>query len=113
MVSMYIMCRLVIPYMWSKGGGVILNMSSFTGKRAGGGGSAYVTSKHAICGYTKSLCLNMLLKPEKRRKAEETKKPPFTPERTVAAIRSTITHKKYIIKKSLIPSSSAPPCFLL
>ena len=55
-VSMYIMCRLVIPYMLEQGGGVILNMSSFTGKRAGGGGSAYVTSKHAICGYTKSLC---------------------------------------------------------
>ena len=55
-VSTYNMCRLVIPHMLKQGGGVILNMSSFTGKRAGGGGSAYVTSKHAICGYTKSLC---------------------------------------------------------
>lgn len=53
----YVMCRLVLPYMLKQNKGVILNMSSLAGKTGNAGGSAYVASKHAIYGYTKELCV--------------------------------------------------------
>lgn len=47
--------QLVAPVMKEKGKGVIINTSSVAGAHAHHGMAAYVSSKHAICGLTKSM----------------------------------------------------------
>lgn len=54
-VGSYLMCRAVIPHMLDQGKGVIINVASVTGSKAGGGGSAYTTSKHGLIGFTRAL----------------------------------------------------------
>ena len=53
--SMFYFCKLVIPDMMAKGGGVIINMASVASLVAGGGGVSYTASKHAVAGLTKQL----------------------------------------------------------
>lgn len=53
----YLMCNAVLPGMLTRGKGVIINVCSIAGLTAGVGGAAYTSSKHAIVGYTKQLCL--------------------------------------------------------
>lgn len=53
--------RLVRPYlakMVQKQSGVIITMCSIASQLAGGGGSAYTASKHALAGFTKQLALD-------------------------------------------------------
>lgn len=54
-VGPYLMSRAVIPQMLEQGKGAIINIASVTGSKAGGGGSAYTTSKHGLIGLTRSL----------------------------------------------------------
>ncbi|MGC3874839.1 SDR family NAD(P)-dependent oxidoreductase [Halomonas sp. GXIMD04776] len=51
----YLASKAVIPHFLKKGKGVIINIGSQSTHVAGAGGSAYVTSKHAIEGFTKQL----------------------------------------------------------
>jgi len=57
--GMYLMCNAVLPGMLERGKGVIINMASIAGLTAGAGGSAYTSSKHAVVGYTRQLCLEL------------------------------------------------------
>ena len=45
-------------YLRTKGRGVIINVGSQATQMAGPGGSAYVTSKHAVLGFTKQLAFD-------------------------------------------------------
>lgn len=47
-----------LPEMVAKGSGVIITMCSIASHLAGGGGSAYTASKHALAGFTKQLALD-------------------------------------------------------
>lgn len=58
----YLMCNAVLPGMLERGKGVIINVCSIAGLTAGAGGAAYTSSKHAIVGYTKQLCLEFAAK---------------------------------------------------
>lgn len=58
----YLMCNAAIPKMLEKGKGVIINVCSIAGITAGVGGAAYTSSKHAITGYTRQLCLDYAAK---------------------------------------------------
>lgn len=51
----YLATKEVLPIFVEKGKGTIINVSSQATFAAGPGGSAYVTSKHAIFGFTKQL----------------------------------------------------------
>ncbi|GEK90574.1 hypothetical protein AKA01nite_01960 [Alkalibacterium kapii] len=51
----YLAAKAVIPHFLERGGGIIINVGSQASHVAGPGGSAYVTSKHAIKGFTKQL----------------------------------------------------------
>lgn len=53
----YLLCNAVLPGMLERGKGIIINVCSIAGLTAGAGGSAYTSTKHAIVGYTKQLCL--------------------------------------------------------
>lgn len=53
--SMYRLTNAILPGMMARGGGVIVNMASIAGFKAGGGGAAYTASKHAVIGYTRQL----------------------------------------------------------
>ncbi|SUD69756.1 short-chain dehydrogenase/reductase SDR [Pseudomonas putida] len=53
--SLFRLTREVLPHMLANGAGVIVNISSTAGLFAGGGGTAYTTSKHAVLGFTKQL----------------------------------------------------------
>ncbi|NLY77791.1 MAG: glucose 1-dehydrogenase [Tissierellia bacterium] len=50
-----LLAQLVAPIMKEKGKGVIINTSSVAGAHAHHGMAAYVSSKHALCGLTKSM----------------------------------------------------------
>ena len=50
--------RLVLPKMLENKSGVIINMCSIASLVAGGGGSSYTSSKHALAGFTKQLALD-------------------------------------------------------
>lgn len=50
----FIVTRAVIPHMIARKSGVIVNTASLAGLRGGCAGTAYVASKHAVVGLTKS-----------------------------------------------------------
>lgn len=51
----YYFCQQVVPSMMEKQDGVIINISSIWGSKGGPNRSAYITSKHAINGFSKAL----------------------------------------------------------
>ena len=51
----FYLAQLCAPIMREKGKGVIINTSSVAGAHAHHGPAAYVTTKHALCGLTKSM----------------------------------------------------------
>jgi len=55
--SLFLVTRAVLPGMRSLGRGDIVNVSSLAGKNGFVGGTAYVASKHAVLGFSKSLML--------------------------------------------------------
>ena len=60
-VHFFAVTRLTRPYlqqMVDRQSGIIINMCSIASSLAGGGGSAYTASKHAIAGFTKQLALD-------------------------------------------------------
>lgn len=54
----YLASKAVIPHFLERGKGTIINVGSQATQMAGPGGSAYVTSKHAILGFTKQLAFD-------------------------------------------------------
>lgn len=54
----YLASKAVIPLFIKQGKGTIINIGSQGTQMAGPGGSAYVTSKHAILGFTKQLAFD-------------------------------------------------------
>ena len=57
--SMYLVTREVLPGMRARRHGVIVNVASLAGKNPIEGGSAYVASKHAVLGFSRSLMLEV------------------------------------------------------
>ena len=51
-------CRHYLPTMLERKSGIIINMCSIASFLAGGGGSSYTASKHALAGFTKQLALD-------------------------------------------------------
>lgn len=51
-------CRHYLPKMLERKAGIIIDMCSVASFLAGGGGSAYTASKHALAGFTKQLALD-------------------------------------------------------
>lgn len=45
----------LLPGMLERGAGIVVNMASIAAFKAGGGGAAYTSSKHAVIGYTRQL----------------------------------------------------------
>lgn len=54
----YLASKAVIPHFLERGKGAIINIGSQATQMAGPGGSAYVTSKHAVLGFTKQLAFD-------------------------------------------------------
>jgi NAD(P)-dependent dehydrogenase (short-subunit alcohol dehydrogenase family) len=54
----FLMSQAVLPTMVEQGKGAIVNTASIAGFVAGGGGTAYTTSKHALIGLTKQLAFD-------------------------------------------------------
>lgn len=54
----YLAAKAVIPHFIKQGKGAIINIGSQATQMAGPGGSAYVTSKHAVLGFTKQLAFD-------------------------------------------------------
>lgn len=54
----YLASKAVIPHFIEQGSGAIINVGSQATQMAGPGGSAYVTSKHAVLGFTKQLAFD-------------------------------------------------------
>lgn len=54
----YLASKAVIPHFVKQGRGAIINVGSQATQMAGPGGSAYVTSKHAVLGFTKQLAFD-------------------------------------------------------
>jgi 3-oxoacyl-[acyl-carrier protein] reductase len=57
--SLYLVTREVLPGMRARKHGFIVNVASLAGKNAFVGGSAYVASKHAVLGFSKTLMLEV------------------------------------------------------
>ncbi len=57
--SLYLMSREVLPGMRSRKNGFIVNVASLAGKNAFAGGTAYVASKHAVLGFSRTLMLEV------------------------------------------------------
>ncbi|WP_441990664.1 SDR family NAD(P)-dependent oxidoreductase [Paenibacillus sp. 2RAB27] len=53
--GVFLFARAVVPQMIEKRNGVIINLSSIWGTKGGPDRSAYITSKHAVMGFTKAL----------------------------------------------------------
>ncbi|MBI5974845.1 SDR family NAD(P)-dependent oxidoreductase [Staphylococcus canis] len=53
--SIYRLTHLLLPHFLERGSGTFINVSSIGGTIAGVGDAAYITSKHAINGFTKQL----------------------------------------------------------
>lgn len=54
----YLAAKAVIPHFLERGKGAIINVGSQATQMAGPGGSAYITSKHAVLGFTKQLAFD-------------------------------------------------------
>jgi 3-oxoacyl-[acyl-carrier protein] reductase len=57
--SLYLVTREVLPGMRSRKHGFIVNVASLAAKNAFTGGTAYVASKHAVLGFSKTLMLEV------------------------------------------------------
>lgn len=57
--SLYVVTREVLPGMRARKQGFIVNVASLAGKNPFVGGTAYVASKHAVLGFTRSLMLEV------------------------------------------------------
>jgi 3-oxoacyl-[acyl-carrier protein] reductase len=57
--SLYLVTREVLPGMRSRKHGFIVNVASLAGKNAFVGGTAYVASKHAVLGFSRTLMLEI------------------------------------------------------
>lgn len=57
--SLFVVTREVLPGMRARKQGAIVNIVSLAGKNAFAGGTAYVASKHAALGFTRSLMLEV------------------------------------------------------
>jgi 3-oxoacyl-[acyl-carrier protein] reductase len=57
--SLYLVTRAVLPGMRARKAGFIVNVASLAGKNAFVGGTAYVASKHAVLGFSKTLMLEV------------------------------------------------------
>jgi len=57
--SLYLVTREVLPGMRSRKHGFIVNVASLAGKNAFVGGTAYVASKHAVLGFSRTLMLEV------------------------------------------------------
>jgi 3-oxoacyl-[acyl-carrier protein] reductase len=57
--SLYLVTREVLPGMRSRKHGFIVNVASLAAKNAFAGGTAYVASKHAVLGFSKTLMLEV------------------------------------------------------
>lgn len=57
--SLYLVTREVLPGMRARKTGFVVNVASLAGKNAFAGGTAYVASKHAVLGFTKTLMLEV------------------------------------------------------
>jgi NAD(P)-dependent dehydrogenase (short-subunit alcohol dehydrogenase family) len=55
LTSIYLMCNRVVTEMVSRGGGVVINLSSAAGLRGGRAGAAYTASKWAIVGMSQNI----------------------------------------------------------
>lgn len=58
----YLAAKAVIPHFLERGKGAIINVGSQATQMAGPGGSAYITSKHAVLGFTKQLAFDFASK---------------------------------------------------
>lgn len=56
--GVYLTTNAVLPHMLNRGKGTIINVSSIGGSISGVGDDAYITSKHAVIGYTKQIAYN-------------------------------------------------------
>ncbi|QUW22556.1 glucose 1-dehydrogenase [Sporosarcina sp. Marseille-Q4063] len=56
--AVYLLTNEILPHMLKKGKGTFINIASIGGTIAGVGDAAYITSKHAVVGYTKQLAFN-------------------------------------------------------
>ncbi|MBS4204327.1 SDR family NAD(P)-dependent oxidoreductase [Lederbergia citrea] len=56
--GVYLLTNEILPHMLEKGKGTFINVASIGGTIAGVGDAAYITSKHAVVGYTKQLTFN-------------------------------------------------------
>ena len=54
----YLLTNAVLPSMLKRGEGTIMNIASIGGSVSGVGDDAYITSKHALIGYTKQIAYN-------------------------------------------------------
>lgn len=57
--SLYLVTRAVLPGMRSRQDGFVVNVASLAGKNAFAGGTAYVASKHAVLGFSRTLMLEV------------------------------------------------------
>jgi len=57
--SLFLVTREVLPGMRERKAGVVVNVASLAGKNAIAGGTAYVASKHAVLGFSRSLMLEV------------------------------------------------------
>lgn len=56
--GIYLLTNEILPHMLKKGQGTFINIASIGGTIAGVGDAAYITSKHAVVGYTKQLAFD-------------------------------------------------------
>jgi 3-oxoacyl-[acyl-carrier protein] reductase len=56
--GVFLMTNAVLPDMLARKDGAIIIMASIAGLTGGSGGAAYTTTKHAIVGYTRQLCVD-------------------------------------------------------
>ncbi|RHW33935.1 SDR family oxidoreductase [Neobacillus notoginsengisoli] len=56
--GVYLLTNALLPHMLEKGKGTFINIASIGGTIAGVGDAAYITSKHAVVGYTKQLAFD-------------------------------------------------------
>jgi 3-oxoacyl-[acyl-carrier protein] reductase len=56
--GVFLMANAVLPYMLARRDGAIIIMASIAGLTGGSGGAAYTTTKHAVVGYTRQLCVD-------------------------------------------------------